>query len=70
MTRDQALQSYTLNAAYGSFEEDIKGSIKAGKLADFTIFNDDIMTIPEEDILDLEVVMTIVDGKVVYEKVF
>ncbi|MFC2125716.1 amidohydrolase [Bacteroidota bacterium] len=68
MTREQALRSYTLDAAYGSFEEDIKGSIEVGKLADFTIFSNDIMTIPEDDILDLEVMMTVIDGKVVYKK--
>lgn len=66
MTREQALKSYTLNAAYGSFDENIKGSIKKGKLADFTIFDQDIMTIPEADILKTKVAMTIFDGKVVY----
>ena len=67
MTRAQALKSYTLDAAYGAFEEDIKGSISVGKLADFTIFNQDLMTVPEEDILDTSVVMTIFDGKIVYD---
>ena len=68
MTRDQALRSYTLDAAYGAFEETIKGSIEPGKLADFTIFSTDIMTIPEMDILKTEVAMTIIGGKVVFEK--
>lgn len=68
MTRDQALKSYTLDAAYGAFEEEIKGSITPGKLADFTIYNQDLMTVPEEDILRTEVVMTIFDGRIVYEK--
>lgn len=68
MTREQALRSYTLDAAYAAFEEDIKGSIEPGKLADFTIFTQDIMTIDEDDILSTEVAMTIVGGKVVYEK--
>jgi predicted amidohydrolase YtcJ len=67
MTREQALRSYTLDAAYGSFEESIKGSIEVGKLADFTIFDKDIMTISEDDILSAKVVMTVVDGNVVYE---
>jgi predicted amidohydrolase YtcJ len=66
MTREQALRSYSRDAAYGSFEENVKGSIDVGKLADFTIFDQDNMTIPEEDILSTKVVMTIVDGKVVY----
>ncbi|WP_171032450.1 amidohydrolase [Winogradskyella algicola] len=66
MTRTQALKSYTLDAAYGAFEEKIKGSISVGKLADFTIFDKDIMTIYENEILDSKVVMTIFNGKVVY----
>lgn len=69
MTREQALKSYTLDAAYGAFEEDIKGSISVGKLADFTIYNQDIMTVDENKILDTEIVMTIFDGKIVYEKI-
>ena len=68
MTRTQALRSYTLDAAYGAFEEQIKGSISVGKLADFTIFNQDIMTVEESQILDTEVVMTIFDGNIVYSK--
>ena len=68
MTREQALKSYTLDAAYGAFEEDIKGSISVGKLADFTIYNQDLMTVDETNILETEIVMTIFDGKVVYEK--
>lgn len=69
MTRAQALKSYTLDAAYGAFEEDIKGSISVGKLADFTIFDKDIMTIDEDEILNTKVDMTIFDGEVVYEDV-
>lgn len=68
MTREQALKSYTLDAAYGAFEETIKGSIKPGKLADFTIFSKDLMTIPEPEILSTEVAMTILGGKVMFEK--
>jgi predicted amidohydrolase YtcJ len=68
MTRDEALKSYTLDAAFGSFEESIKGSIKVGKLADFTIFTKDIMTINEDELLSSEVAVTIVGGKIVYNK--
>ncbi len=68
MTRTQALRSYTLDAAYGAFEEKIKGSIKAGKLADFVVFNKDIMLVPDAEILSTEVSMTILGGKVLYEK--
>lgn len=66
MTREEALKSYTWNAAYGAFQEDVLGSIEIGKLADFTVFDKDIMTIPENDILTTEVAMTIVEGEVVY----
>ncbi|MGB3152301.1 MAG: amidohydrolase [Maribacter sp.] len=68
MTREQALKSYTLDAAYGAFEEDIKGSISVGKLADFTIYDQDIMEVPEQELLKTEIAMTIFDGKVVYTK--
>lgn len=68
MSREQALKSYTLDAAYGAFEEGIKGSIEVGKLADFTIFDRDIMTVDEKDILNTQVLMTIVGGKVVFER--
>ena len=68
MTREQALRSYTLDAAYGAFEEKIKGSIEPGKLADFTIFSQDIMKVGDGDLLKTEVVRTIVGGKTVFEK--
>jgi hypothetical protein len=67
MTRDQALKSYTLDAAYGAFEENIKGSIEPGKRADFTVFTQDLMTVEEDKILDTKVAMTIVGGKVSYK---
>tara|TARA_R110000868_G_scaffold98054_2_gene269910 strand:- start:30639 stop:32366 length:1728 start_codon:yes stop_codon:yes gene_type:complete len=66
MTREQALRSYTLDAAYGAFEEDIKGSITVGKLADFTIYDQDLMKIEEKDFLKTRISMTIFDGNVVY----
>lgn len=68
MSREEALRSYTLNCAYAGFEEDIKGSITPGKLADITILSKDIMTVPEEEILTAEVLYTIVGGEVVYQK--
>jgi predicted amidohydrolase YtcJ len=68
MTRKQALRSYTLDAAYGAFEENIKGSIAPGKLADFTIFTKDMMTVPDSELLSTEVAMTVLGGKVLYEK--
>src|SRR5690606_1903235 len=68
MNREQALRSYTIDAAYAAFEEDIKGSVEAGKLADFTVLTRDIMTVAEDEILSTEVAMTIVGGKVVFRK--
>jgi len=67
MTRDQALRSFTIYGAYAEFEEDFKGSIEVGKAADFTVFDKDIMTIAEDDILKTKVAMTIVAGKVAYD---
>ncbi|MDW7692961.1 amidohydrolase [Flammeovirgaceae bacterium SG7u.111] len=68
MSREQALKSYTLDAAYGAFEEDIKGSIEVGKLADFTVFDQDIMTVPDDSLLATKIDYTIVGGKVVFER--
>jgi len=67
MSRTEALRSFTLDAAFGEFEEDFKGSIEIGKAADFTVFDKNIMTIPEMEILDTKVAMTIVNGKVAYK---
>lgn len=67
MTREEALKSYTIWPAYGAFMEDITGSIEEGKVADFTVLDTDIMTVPEEDILTARVKMTIIDGEVVFE---
>lgn len=66
MDRMEALRSYTINAAYGAFEEDLKGSLEVGKLADVTVLSQDILTIDEARIPDTEVVYTIVGGEVVY----
>ena len=68
MSREEALRSYTLNAAYSGFEEKIKGSLTPGKLADITVLSKDILTVPEEEIAGAEVVYTIVGGKVMYSR--
>jgi predicted amidohydrolase YtcJ len=68
MSREEALRSYTIDCAYASFQEDILGSLTPGKLADITILSKDIMTVSDEEILDAEVLYTIVGGKVMYEK--
>lgn len=67
MSRAEALKSYTLDGAYAEFEEDFKGSIEIGKAADFTVFDKNIMTIPEQEILTAKSVMTVVGGKIVYD---
>ena len=68
MTREEALRSYTLDAAYGAFEEKLKGSIEVGKLADFTVFSQDIMKVPDDKLLKTLVEFTIVDGKIAYRR--
>lgn len=68
MSRQQALKSYTLDAAYGEFNEKIKGSLEVGKLADITVFSRNIMTIPAAEILNTNVTMTIVGGEIKYQQ--
>lgn len=68
MTREEALRSYTINNAYASFEEDIKGSLTPGKFADIVVLSQDIMTVPEASIPDTKVEMTILGGDVRYER--
>ncbi|MBT5073185.1 MAG: amidohydrolase [Kordiimonadaceae bacterium] len=68
VTREEALKMFTIWAAYAAFQENVLGSIEVGKLADFSIFDKDIMTIPEEEIMSSTNVMTIVHGEIVYQK--
>jgi predicted amidohydrolase YtcJ len=68
MTREEALRSFTIWAAYGQFEEDIKGSIEVGKLADFVVLDRDYMTCPDSEIMNILPLATIVGGEIVYEK--
>ena len=67
LSREQALQSYTLNNAFAAFEEEIKGTLEPGKLADIVVLSHDIMTVPESEILDTEVLYTIVGGNINYQ---
>jgi predicted amidohydrolase YtcJ len=64
----EAIEIFTINNAKIGFEEDIKGSIEAGKLADFVVLSDDPYRIPREKIKNIQVEMTIVGGKVAYER--
>jgi predicted amidohydrolase YtcJ len=68
MSREEALRSYTWNNAYAAFEEKLKGSLEAGKLADITVLSRDILTVPEDQIAATDVVYTIVGGKVAFER--
>jgi predicted amidohydrolase YtcJ len=68
MTREEALRSYTLSNAFAAFEEDSKGSITAGKLADIVVLSRNIMRVPDEEIPGTEVDYTIVGGRVVHER--
>lgn len=67
ITREAALRSYTEWAAYGQFEEALKGTIERGKLADFVVLDRDIMNCPEDEIKEIQVQKTVVGGKVVYQ---
>jgi hypothetical protein len=67
MTRLEALKSYTINGAYASFEENIKGSIKVGKLADLVVLSDDLLKCAENQIQNTTVIYTIVGGKILYK---
>jgi predicted amidohydrolase YtcJ len=63
---EDSLRAYTINNAVAAFEGDRRGSITPGKLADFTIFDRNLLTIPPEEILNVNVTHTIIDGKMIY----
>jgi len=67
---EEALKTYTLNAAHASFDEYNRGTIEAGKFADLTVLSDDLFTVPPDEIKRIRVDMTIVDGKIVYSREF
>ncbi|HKW02353.1 MAG TPA: amidohydrolase [Vicinamibacterales bacterium] len=67
MSRMEALKSYTLSNAFATFEENLKGSLTVGKLADITVLTKDITKVPDEEIRTAKVAYTIVGGKVVYQ---
>ena len=67
VTREQALKMFTLWPAYAAFEENDKGSVEPGKLADFTVLSQDIMKIPEPEILNTRCVITVIGSEIVYE---
>jgi predicted amidohydrolase YtcJ len=68
VTREQALRLYTSAASHYMFEEDKKGTLEVGKFADLTALSADLMTVPEEQIKDIKADLTIVGGKVVFQR--
>jgi predicted amidohydrolase YtcJ len=67
MTREEALRSYTRSGAYAGFEEDLKGSLTPGKLADLVVLSQDLLAAPEDRLRSTEVLYTIVGGRVLYD---
>jgi predicted amidohydrolase YtcJ len=61
-----AIRIYTIHSAYAGFDENVKGSIEPGKMADFAILAENPLTVPEDDLKDIPVDMTIVGGKIVH----
>jgi predicted amidohydrolase YtcJ len=68
VSREQALKMFTLWPAYVAFEENDKGSIEVGKLADFTVLSADIMKLPESEILNTRAEMTVIGGEILYQR--
>jgi hypothetical protein len=68
LTREQAIRLYTINNAYLTHEEKMKGSLEVGKLGDLILIDRDVLTCPAKDIASTQVLLTVVGGKIVYEK--
>lgn len=68
LTRQQALALFTTGPAYAAFQEGDLGTIEPGKIADFSVFDRDLMTIPESDILEAKAMMTVIGGQVVWRR--
>jgi predicted amidohydrolase YtcJ len=66
ISREEAIKTVTINGAYSSFEEKVKGSIEPGKYSDFVVLSDDIMTVPVDNIKDIKVLATVLGGKTVF----
>ena len=68
ITVEEALRAYTINNAFAAFEADIRGSMKEGKLADLTVFDRNLLTIPHAELLKVEVTHTIIAGEIVFQR--
>jgi predicted amidohydrolase YtcJ len=69
LTVDEAVRGYTVGAAYAEFAESVKGSLAPGKLADLVMLNRDIYTIDPAEIDQVRVLLTVMDGRIVYNGV-
>ena len=67
VTREEALRMFTIDAAWSVFEDDLKGSIEPGKLADLVVLSKDILTLPEDELLDVQVLLTYLGGRMAYQ---
>ncbi len=67
LSRSEALKAFTLGGAYFTFDEDRRGSLEPGKLADLAVLSDDLLTVPEDEIPNLHSLLTMVGGQVVYQ---
>ena len=68
MTRIEALKSYTINGAYVSFEENLKGKLQTGMLGDITVLSNNLLTCSDDEILNTKVLYTIVNGKIEFKQ--
>ena len=68
ISREEALHTYTTGGTWLTREEDLKGTLEVGKLADMAVLDRDYFTVPEEEIKEVQVEMTVVDGRVVWER--
>lgn len=68
MSREEALKSFTIWGAYAAFQEKVKGTIEKGKYADLVVLSDNILEVPENQILNIKILKTIVNGKITFEK--
>src|ERR671921_339109 len=68
VTIDEALRMFTINGAFASFEDDLKGTITPGKLADLVVLSGDPRALPPEDLPSLSIEMPVIDGRVAYER--
>ena len=69
LTRQEALRAFTLGGAYVCFDEDRRGSLETGKLADLAVLSDDLLTMPEDDLPQLHSLLTMLGGKIVHQAV-